>query len=257
MNTRAMFRIAAAALLVASPASTKRAAAQTTTDFPGIVSRLEAAVLADDASGIKEGRLACLRLLAASPAPDRVSMLRYTIAYADWRLGFAPSVPPKEQSDLLVDAQTQLEALTTADPRNAEALGLLASVYGAQIAHNPDLGMTLGPLSGQVLGRALALEANNPRLLLMQGETQFHTPPEYGGSIRQAEGTLRKALEQFDKEPATKAWPNWGRFDAHVWLGQALADRKDNAGARAEYERALKIAPNSMWVKSVLLPAVK
>jgi cytochrome c-type biogenesis protein CcmH/NrfG len=42
-----------------------------------------------------------------------------------------------------------------------------------------------------------------------------------------------------------------------VLLGQTLADRRDNAGARAAYDAALKIAPNSAYVKLVLLPSVK
>jgi hypothetical protein len=251
--------LVAATVLVLSHTATRDVAAQTTAsaDFPAIVARLHTAALSDDSAGVKEARLACLRLLAASPAADRAALLRYTVAYADWRLGFAPGIPPKEQIDLLDDAKTQLEAVIAAEPRNAEAMGLLSAVYGSQIAHTPDLGMSLGPLSGQMLGRALGIDAGNPRLLVMQGQTQFHTPPEYGGSVRDAEATFRRALERFDQEPATKPWPSWGRFDAHVWLGQALAERRDKAGARAQYELALKIAPNSQWVQHVLLPAVK
>jgi cytochrome c-type biogenesis protein CcmH/NrfG len=41
-----------------------------------------------------------------------------------------------------------------------------------------------------------------------------------------------------------------------VWLGQALAQRGDVEGARKEYDRALQIAPDSGWVKYVLLPAL-
>lgn len=227
-------------------------------DVESLAARVQTADLSEDVAGLKEARLACLRLLAASGTPaDRVARIRYTIAYAGWRLGFVPSVPKKEQGDFLADAKAQLDAVLAADPRNAEALGLLSGVYGGQIAQNYELGMTLGPLSDQTLGRALAIEPDNPRLLVLKAENQFHTPPEYGGSVRDAEATLRRAIAIFDKEPATRPWPNWGRFDAHVWLGQALADRKDKAGARAEYELALKIAPNSTWVKNVLLPAVK
>ena len=66
-----------------------------------------------------------------------------------------------------------------------------------------------------------------------------------------------QALTRFDQEGARAPWPNWGRFDAHVWLGQALAARGDKAGARSEYEKALAIAPGSNWVKLSLLPQVR
>jgi len=56
----------------------------------------------------------------------------------------------------------------------------------------------------------------------------------------------------FEKEPASKAWPSWGRFDAHLWLGQLLAERGDAAGARTAYAAALSLAPNSARVKGML-----
>jgi hypothetical protein len=247
-------------LAVSPPAAVVPAAAAAqapAADITALTTRLETAALDGDVGALKAARLACLRLLAASSTADRTAILRYTVAYAGWRLIFMPGVTEKEQGDLLDDARTQLDAVIAADARHAEALGLLSAVYGAQIGRSPDLGMTLGPLSGQMLGRALGIDPQNPRLLVMQAQSQFHTPPEYGGSIRDAEATLRRAVQRFEKEPATKPWPNWGRFDAHAWLGQCLAHRNDKAGARAHYELALKIAPNSAWVKQSLLPAVR
>ena len=78
----------------------------------------------------------------------------------------------------------------------------------------------------------------------------------FGGSEKDAEDLLRKAIARFGTEPENKPFPNWGRFDAHAWLGQVLAKRGDKQGARAEYARALEIAPQSGWVKYVLLPAL-
>ena len=167
-------------------------------------------------------------------------LIRYTIAYAAWRVAFSPSVSAKDQTTLLEDAGVQLQDAIKGDARFAEAMGLLSAVDGAKIAHTPELGMTLGPESSAILSRGLGLEPNNPRLLVLRGQGLYNTPPEYGGSIKDAEAALRHALQVFEQEPATKPWPNWGRFDAHAWLGQALASRNDNAGARAEYEKALR-----------------
>jgi len=236
-----------------------RAAAQGTppNDLTAILDKLDVATRNDDAAGVKEARLSCLRLLAGSKSPEQTALLRYAVAYADFRLAVVPSTSKKDQGDMLQEATTQLEAAIKANPRDAEALGLLSSAYGLQIGLSPDLGMTLGPASSEMLSRALAIAPTNPRLQVIRGQALFNTPPEYGGSTKDAEVALRHALELFDKEPANKPWPNWGRFDAHVWLGQALAARNDKAGARAEYEKALQIAPNSAWVKYSLLPAVK
>jgi tetratricopeptide (TPR) repeat protein len=250
LHLLAVFALTVAPVLASSP----RPEAD---DLATIVQGLEPAAVAGRVPDILAARLACLRLLSGSPAPDRVPLIRYTVAYAAWRVAFSPAVSAREQVSLLDDAAVQLEAAIKTDGRFAEAMGLLSAVDGAKIAHAPELGMTLGPESSAILGRGLGLDANNPRLLVFRGQAQFNTPPEFGGSIKDAEATLRRALQAFEQEPTTKPWPAWGRFDAHAWLGQALASRHDNAGARAEYEKALAIAPDSAWVKYSLLPQVK
>jgi hypothetical protein len=79
----------------------------------------------------------------------------------------------------------------------------------------------------------------------------------FGGGMDKAEQLLRRSLERFAVEPRDKPWPNWGRFDAHVWLGRALLERGDRAGARAEYDKAREVAPNSGWLRYVLIPALE
>ena len=221
-------------------------------DFAAVATRLHKSVSSDDAQGTRDARLACMRLLAAAPSGPKAEMMRYTIAYADWRLAFSAAVPAAEQNSLLADAEEQLGQAIKLDGSFAEAYGLLSMVYGSQIAKNADLGPTLGMALGETLGRALSIEPNNPRLLMMQGITLLHTPAEYGGDPKQAEAVFTRALEIFDKEPAGKAWPTWGRLDTHVWLGQALVGRGDVEGARAQYKAALALAPDSLWAKGML-----
>jgi tetratricopeptide (TPR) repeat protein len=225
-------------------------------DWTSLTSTLEKAALAGTMPVVKDQRVAALRELAKAPTGGRAPLIRYTIAYADWRMAFAPTIPAQEQSDFVADGVEHLGAAIAAQPDFADAMGLLAALEGAQIAKNPDLGMTLGPEFSALLGRALRLEPANPRLLVIQGQSLFHTPVEYGGSPKEAEVCFRRALDAFAKEPASRTWPNWGRFDAHAWLGQMLAARGDKAGARSEYAAALEIAPDSRWVRDTLLPQV-
>jgi Flp pilus assembly protein TadD len=222
-----------------------------------LVSRLEAAALSDKADAVKAERINALRMLATTTDPGRAEALRYTVAYAAWRVAFSPNLNRTEQIAMLEDADAQLTRLLETRPDDVEAMVLLGAVIGARIGHSPDMGMTLGMRSSQLSERAYRLAPANPRVLLVTGQGLFHTPPEYGGSVQQAEARFKAALAAFEKEPKTKAWPNWGRFDAHAWLGQALAQRGDKAGARAQYEAALTIAPASAWVRYALLPQVK
>lgn len=220
-----------------------------------LTARIDQAALGDDAATLKLCRAEALRLQTA-PGGDSRALLRYAIAYIGWRLAFSPSIPAAEQDDLLDEAETQLKAALKIDPKSAEALALLSSVYGAKIAKSSIKGIILGPRSSGAIGEAVKLEPNNPRVLLSQGVGKFNTPAMFGGSETEAEALIRRALTGFQNEPADKPWPNWGRFDAHAWLGQILAKRGDKTGARSEYDRALAIAPNSGWVRYVLLPAV-
>jgi tetratricopeptide (TPR) repeat protein len=221
-------------------------------DLGVLSTQLEKAALNDDAEGVKAARAACLRMLPAAKAGPEAAMVRYTIAYAGWRLAFSPAVEAAEQIAMLADAETQLNQALVLHPSFAEAYGLLSSVLGAQISKNPELGATLGAAAGQMLARARALDPNSPRLLMAQGTTLLRTPVEYGGDPQRAETFLRQALQAFDKEAAGKQWPSWGKVDTHVWLGQLLEGRGDTEGARAEYKAALALAPGSARVKRLI-----
>jgi tetratricopeptide (TPR) repeat protein len=190
------------------------------------------------------------------PLPaERQPLARYAIAYATWRLAYT-SEPWDDLAPALDEALGHLEKAVELNGRFADAHALAGAIQGALIGRNPALGMTLGPPSQASIAHARELEPGNPRVALIEGQSLFHTPEEYGGGIDRAEAALRRALDLFAREPADRPWPNWGRPEAHAWLGQALLRRGDRAGARAQYQRALEIAPDFGWVKHVLLPAL-
>jgi Flp pilus assembly protein TadD len=222
-----------------------------------LTERLERAAMNGTAAELRTIRGELLRLLAAKPEPARERLVQYSLAYIASRLTFNPQVPEREQGDLLADAVTRLQGLVKADPKDAEAHALLGSLYGLQIAMSPLKGMLLGPRAGSALGRAASLEPDNPRVLLQQAISSYNTPALFGGSVDEAERLLRRSLERFATQPADAPWPNWGPFYAHAWLGQALLNKGNRAGARAEFDRALAIAPGSGWVRYVLLPALE
>jgi Flp pilus assembly protein TadD len=152
-------------------------------------------------------------------------------------------------------ARKNLSDAMKMNPKSGEARALRASVLGQLIRFGGNK-MELGPDARADRDEALQLEPNNPRVVLQAAITTFHTPAEYGGSAEKAEAGLRHAIALFEREPAGRPWPNWGRFDAHAWLGQVLAARGDKEGARSEYNLALAVWPASPWVKYVLIPAL-
>ena len=225
--------------------------------WPELTERIERAALAGSGRELRAVRIDLLRQLMrpAEQAPGQ-SLLEYAIAYVGYRLANLGDVPAQEQADLVDDAVERLEALVNDDPEYTEAHALLGSLYGLQIGRDASRGVVLGVRASGALDRAEAVAPDNPRVALLQGISAFHKPARFGGGLDRAERLLRRSLDLFSREPLDKPWPNWGRFDAHVWLGQTLARRNDPAGARAEYEAALSLAPDSGWVRFVLLPAL-
>ena len=222
-----------------------------------IVSCLERGAATSDAVVLRAA-ITDAEQLADVTGQDRERELALNAAaYGKWRLCAVPGVPPAESVKLLNGAEKNLHDLLKVNATSGEAYALLASVLGQMIRFSGGGNkMELGPEAQHMREQALRLEPDNPRVVLQSAVTLFHTPAEYGGGPYKAEPGLRQALALFEREPAGRPWPNWGRFDAHAWLGQALAARGDKAGARSEYDRALAVWPSSNWVKDVLIPAL-
>ena len=220
-----------------------------------IVARLEKGAAASDAAVLRQA-IADSEKLADVTGLDRERELALIgAAYGAWRLSTVPGVQPAEATSLLKSADKNLRDALKVNPKSGEASALLASVVGQEIRFGGNK-MVLGPEAQSLREAALHAEPNNPRVVLQAAITTYHTPAEYGGGADKAEAALRQAIALFEREPPGRPWPNWGRFDAHAWLGQALAARGDKAGARAEYNLALAAWPQSGWVKYVLMPAL-
>src|SRR5262249_45884461 len=148
-------------------------------------------------------------------------------AYGQWRLCTMPGVDASESVALLKSAEKNLRDLLKMNPQSGEASALLASVLGQLIRFSGGAAakMTLGPEASEMRAQAMRAEPNTPGVVLQSALTLFHTPAQYGGGPDKAEAGLRQALALFEREPLRRPWPNWGRFDAHAWLGQVLAAR--------------------------------
>lgn len=227
----------------------------TTHEWRQLTARLEPAVIRGQSAELRSIRADLLK--RAPTASASADLVQYAIAYIGWRMATLPDVPEREQKDLLDDGVSRMQGVVKNDGKNAEAHALLGGLYGLQISKAPMKGMILGPRANGALDRATREAPANPRVVLMQGISAFNTPAMFGGGADKAERLLRRAIELFATESTSKDWPNWGRFDAHAWLGQTLVSKGDRAGARAEYDKAMAIAPDSTWLRYVLIPALE
>lgn len=232
------------------------------TDFaevwPGLVAQIERTYVLGDASGMRSARTAVKELLDSDLTDDQRSIARYTVAYLNWRLFFLTDNSADDERDALLDEALELLDADVADnDANAESHALMASVYGLQISQSRLRAAFLGTRAGRASARALELEPNNPRVLLLDGIGKLNTPRAFGGGEDRAEALLLRAVAAFRTEPPGRPWPRWGRIDAYAWLGQVAAQRGDPDAARRHYLQALEIEPEFAWVRSVLLPALE
>ena len=224
----------------------------------GIVDRLRRSAVAGDAEAITAARDATRRLLQRALTEEDRRPLRYLLAYANWRLLGVHPPPEDDERDALADeAESMLVANLAGNEADVEAQALLGAVYGMKIGSSMWRGMTLGRRAGQALDAARAIDERNPRFLLLKGPDIYHRPAMFGGGHERAERWFRAAVGFFAAQPSDAPWPDWGRLDAHAWLGRTLARLGDADGAREQYEKVLKAEPDHAFVRDFLLPRLE
>ena len=132
----------------------------------------------------------------------------------------------------------------------------LGQIIGAD-GGNPMTAMRNGMLSGSLMDRAVELGPDNPRVWVLKGSGEFHTPRMFGGGAENAEKSLQKARALLANDKPAPPRPSWGELDLHLWLGQVYAQLGRKEEARAEYQAVLAIAPGHPWVRNVLLPQLE
>jgi hypothetical protein len=68
-----------------------------------------------------------------------------------------------------------------------------------------------GPKSAEALQKAKALDANNPRVYLLEGQDKFYTPEQFGGSKAEAKKLFEEAERKYGPQsPKSSIHPRWG-----------------------------------------------
>jgi tetratricopeptide (TPR) repeat protein len=211
------------------------------------------ALPAGDLQGLRSARALLERSLVVTPGD---AWLQHYLGYALYREATlvmgrdgADAGPILERADELLEASARSGTIPESHALRSGALGMM-------IGSNPIKGMTLGPKSGDEMEKALAMDPTNPRVWLLRGIGAINTPEMFGGGLDKAEDFLKRSISFFAKDKPQPPAPSWGAHEAHTWLGQVYAKQGKVAEARAEYEKALAIEPNDMWVRMSLLPAL-
>jgi predicted Zn-dependent protease len=199
---------------------------------------------------IARGEAVARRALTAFPGDP---LLLHYAGYAIYRLA------QRQQGDAgrerFGDAVTMLEQSVATRPL-PETWALIASAKGSMIGDSMLRGIRLGPQATEAEDKGRALQADNPRLLMLTGISAMFKPAAFGGGDDRAHERLTRAIAQFERERPAPPAPAWGHAEAWAWLGQLEVRRNRLEAARRAYERALALEPDFAWVRHDLLPAL-
>lgn len=77
------------------------------------------------------------------------------------------------------------------------------------------------PLAAQCLEKAKALDATNPRPLVLEAQDKYFTPEQYGGSKTEAKVLFEEALKKYETfKPESSIHPQWGKGQVQYFLSQ-------------------------------------
>lgn len=105
---------------------------------------------------------------------------------------------------------------------NSEIFCVKKMVYSLRMMGNPmSRYMTDGAKAAEALEKAKAMNANNPRAYILEGQDKFYTPEQFGGSKEEAKNLFQKANEIFmNNKPASTIEPQWGKSQVVYFLSQ-------------------------------------
>lgn len=157
----------------------------------------------------------------AKAHPDEF-LLQY---YTGWALTQSSFKAPKGQTEPLTEqAETYVKKALDLQPKNTEALTLMAYWLSARINASPTRGATLGSDSKDYSDKAIAADSTNPRAYLLKALVVYHTPALFGGGKKKAAPLVAEAGQRFAAfKPDNALAPHWGN-DIYQMLA---ADYKD------------------------------
>ena len=173
----------------------------------------------------------------------------YTHAYVQFRLlQWAIAAKREKEAERAGDACNEaLDLALKRDPKSAEAHALQSACYG-YLANLGGMGaIRNGSRSGKSIEAALALDARNPRIVLIDGFGVYFRPKFVGGDKAKGCTRFKEATTSFETAGSSAALSpagvSWGAAESHYWVGRCARDAGDVAGARREFERAFALAP--------------
>lgn len=153
-------------------------------------------------------------------------------------------------------AQGFVKKLLTQNNTSSRYSALMGGLLAMEIEEKPAQMIFLGPRCSNYINKSIEYDKRNPIAWVEKGNLLYHSPMVFGGDTKKAIASFEKAIKLFEEFPNLKN-ENWQYLHAWVWLGLAYQDEGRVAEAKATFEQVLKLEPEFLWVKEVLIPGLK
>ncbi len=128
----------------------------------------------------------------------------------------------KELQDQYWDhALLQIAHADSLSENNSEIYTVKGYIEFMKMSVDPRARMSFMQKASMSLEKAIALNPENPRPYLVQGQNTFYTPAAFGGGKAAAKPLLEKAVAKFSNfKPESMIAPGWGKERAQTLLEQ-------------------------------------
>lgn len=131
--------------------------------------------------------------------------------------GFADKTDP--EADKAEQLLAKAEALTK---ENSEIWCVKKMIATLRMMADPMTRFqTYGMAATAALQKAKQLDAQNPRIYLLEGQDKFYTPEQFGGSKTEAKALFEESIKKQETfKPASAIHPGWGLSQAKYFYDQ-------------------------------------
>jgi len=131
-------------------------------------------------------------------------------------MSFMEPTDAKKKDEYLDVAEKAIEKMLALAPNESEAYTLQGFCYTARLVVNPmERGQKYSMLSGQSLGKALALDPNNPRAKVLKLQNEMGAAKFFGKDPAEYCGQAIELYAKWDDyKPKSPLYPVWGKSQA-------------------------------------------
>ncbi len=162
-----------------------------------------------------------------SLAEPKAWLPAYWASLANMALSFSEKESAKKDA-LLDKAEKFCQIATKLQPKNDEISVLNANIANARISVEPATRWEkYGRIVEKSVSEAKGINPENPRLQLLEAQSIFYNPAEYGGGKQKAIPAVKESIVKFEKfKPESNIHPNWGADRAKMLLTECEKEGK-------------------------------